>query len=352
MHSGTLYVISAPSGAGKSSLIEAYLRSEPSRSRSRLSISNTTRPKRPGEIEGEHYYFIDNDTFQAMVKGGEFIEYAQVFDYHYGTSQATVESMLAQDSDLFLDIDWQGAKQVREKIAETCTIFILPPSRQALEQRLYHRGQDSQVYWVCPLIEDSEILEAEAAEQTAETLRQQLPQLIIGLVHGRMSAGDKLAVLQAFRAAEIQLLVATLVVEIGMDVPNASVMVIENAERLGLAQLHQLCGRVGRGVTASHCILLYKAPLTNSAKQRLAVLRDSQDGFAIAERDLQIRGPGELLGTRQTGDIPLRIADIIQDQALFSRVQQLAQQLHTQYPQQANALIERWLPQGAAYSNA
>lgn len=144
MHSGTLYVISAPSGAGKSSLIEAYLRSEPSRSRSRLSISHTTRPKRPGEIEGEHYYFIDNDTFQAMVKGGEFIENAQVFDYHYGTSQATVESMLAQGSDLFLDIDWQGAQQVREKIAETCTIFILPPSRQALEQRLYHRGQDSQ----------------------------------------------------------------------------------------------------------------------------------------------------------------------------------------------------------------
>ncbi|MEW9809213.1 MAG: ATP-dependent DNA helicase RecG [Candidatus Symbiodolus clandestinus] len=212
--------------------------------------------------------------------------------------------------------------------------------------------EQRQVYWVCPLIEDSEFLEAEAAEQTAETLRQQLPQLIIGLVHGRMSAGDKLAVLQAFRAAEIQLLVATLVVEIGVDVPNASVMVIENAERLGLAQLHQLRGRVGRGVTASHCILLYKAPLTNSAKQRLAVLRDSQDGFAIAERDLQIRGPGELLGTRQTGDIPLRIADIIQDQALFSRIQQLAQQLHTQYPQQANALIERWLPQGAAYSNA
>lgn len=234
------------------------------------------------------------------------------------------------------------------------TIVIPDTRRNEVIQRVAHvcEHEQRQVYWVCTLIETSELLEAQAADQTALDLRTQLPNLTIGLVHGRMRSCDKHATLQAFKAAQLQLLVATLVIEIGVDVPNASLMIIENAERLGLAQLHQLRGRVGRGAVASHCILLYKHPLNPQSKKRLAVLRTSQDGFEIAQRDLELRGPGELLGTRQTGDIPFRIADLIRDQALFPKVQQLAQQLQRHYPNQAKALIERWLPNGIPYTNA
>lgn len=234
------------------------------------------------------------------------------------------------------------------------TIVVPETRRGEVIQRVAQvcEYEQRQVYWVCTLIETSERLEAQAAEQTAEALRCQLPNLSIGLVHGRMRSHDKQATLQAFKAAQLQLLVATLVIEIGVDVPNASLMIIENAERLGLAQLHQLRGRVGRGTSASHCILLYKQPLNPLSKKRLAVLRMSQDGFEIAQRDLELRGPGELLGTRQTGDIPFRIADLMRDQALFPQVQQLAQQLQRHYPTQAQALIERWLPQGIPYTHA
>jgi ATP-dependent DNA helicase RecG len=234
------------------------------------------------------------------------------------------------------------------------TIVVPETRRDEVIKRVVHvcEHEQRQVYWVCTLIETSELLEAQAAEQTAESLQSQCPNLTIGLVHGRMGASDKLATLQAFKAAQLQLLVATLVIEIGVDVPNASLMIIENAERLGLAQLHQLRGRVGRGSVESHCILLYKQPLSPQSKKRLAVLRTSQDGFEIAQRDLELRGPGELLGTRQTGDIPFRIADLIRDQALFPEVQRLAQQLQHHYPSRAKALIERWLPNGIPYTNA
>jgi ATP-dependent DNA helicase RecG len=234
------------------------------------------------------------------------------------------------------------------------TIVVPDTRRDEIIRRVAHvcEHEQRQVYWVCTLIETSELLAAQAAEQTAAVLRTQLPNLSIGLVHGRMRSQDKQATLQAFRSAEIQVLVATLVIEIGVDVPHASLMIIENAERLGLAQLHQLRGRVGRGTAASHCILLYQKPLNPLSKKRLAVLRSSQDGFEIAQRDLELRGPGELLGTRQTGDIPFRIADLIRDQSLFPRVQQLAQQLQRHHPTQAKALIERWLPHGISYTHA
>lgn len=204
-------------------------------------------------------------------------------------------------------------------------------------------GEGAQAYWVCTLIEESEALQCQAAENTAQELAAVLPHLRIGLVHGRMKASEKADVMARFKAHELDLLVATTVIEVGVDVPNASLMIIENPERLGLAQLHQLRGRVGRGSAKSHCVLLYKSPLSFTSKQRIQVLRDSQDGFYIAEQDLLIRGPGELLGTRQTGLQMLRVADLQRDGELLPQVRDMAQQLWTLHPQAVEPLIQRWL---------
>ena len=200
-----------------------------------------------------------------------------------------------------------------------------------------------QVYWVCTLIEESEQLQAEAAEQTANLLRGTLPNLRVALIHGRLKASEKETIMQAFKAGRMDILVATTVIEVGVDVPNASLMVIENAERLGLSQLHQLRGRVGRGPGEAHCVLLYHPPLTETARKRLAILRETDDGFFIAEKDMEIRGPGELLGTRQTGQAQFRIADIVRDGELIESVQQLAARLAREYPHHVDPLIERWL---------
>ena len=213
-------------------------------------------------------------------------------------------------------------------------------------------NDNRQAYWVCTLIEESEVLQCQAAEDTALHLQEQLPELKIGLVHGRMKAAEKQAIMDGFKAGEIHLLIATTVIEVGVDVPNASLMVIENPERLGLAQLHQLRGRVGRGSVASHCVLLYKAPLSKTATKRLAVLRESNDGFVIAEKDLEIRGPGELLGTRQTGLAELKIADLVRDGYLIPEIKQKAYLLSRQNPECAQALIQRWLGNKERYSNA
>ncbi len=209
-----------------------------------------------------------------------------------------------------------------------------------------------QAYWVCTLIEESEVLQCQAAEDTAEYLQAQLTELNIGLVHGRMKPAEKQAIMESFKAGSLDLLVATTVIEVGVDVPNASLMVIENPERLGLAQLHQLRGRVGRGSVASHCVLMYKSPLSKTAIKRLNVLRESNDGFVIAEKDLEIRGPGELLGTKQTGLVELKIADLLRDAALIPGIQQSAYLLWHKYPQQAQALINRWLANREQYSQA
>ncbi|WP_158785271.1 ATP-dependent DNA helicase RecG [Pantoea sp. BAV 3049] len=213
-------------------------------------------------------------------------------------------------------------------------------------------SEGRQAYWVCTLIEESEQLEAQAAEATWEELKLALPELQVGLVHGRMKPAEKQAVMQAFKQGDIHLLIATTVIEVGVDVPNASLMIIENPERLGLAQLHQLRGRVGRGSVASHCVLLYKAPLSKTAQKRLQVLRDSNDGFVIAQCDLEIRGPGELLGTRQTGNAEFKVADLLRDGAMIPEVQRIARHIHQHYPDQAQALIERWLPETERYTNA
>ncbi|NMP16153.1 ATP-dependent DNA helicase RecG [Thalassotalea sp. Y01] len=250
---------------------------------------------------------------------------------------------------------------------DTSIIDELPPGRTPIQtvaipdlrrdqviERVRHNclHDNRQAYWVCTLIEESEVLECQAAEDTAEHLQQQLAELKVGLVHGRMKADEKQAVMDEFKAGNIHLLVATTVIEVGVDVPNASLMIIENPERLGLAQLHQLRGRVGRGSVASHCVLMYKNPLSKTATKRLGVLRESNDGFYIAQKDLEIRGPGELLGTRQTGLAELKIADLVRDGDLIPEIQQQAYLLWKQHPALAQKLIERWLANKEKYSNA
>ncbi|GAK85553.1 ATP-dependent DNA helicase RecG [Vibrio ponticus] len=250
---------------------------------------------------------------------------------------------------------------------ETSVIDELPPGRTPIQtvaipdtkrndiiERVRHAclNEGKQAYWVCTLIDESEVLEAQAAADTAEELQRILPDVKIGLVHGRMKPAEKQAVMQDFKDNKLHLLVATTVIEVGVDVPNSSLMIIENPERLGLAQLHQLRGRVGRGSVASHCVLLYHAPLSKTAQKRLGVLRESNDGFVIAQKDLEIRGPGELLGTKQTGMADFKIADLVRDQRLVPEVQRIARHIHDNYPKNALAIIERWLGERDIYSKA
>jgi ATP-dependent DNA helicase RecG len=196
------------------------------------------------------------------------------------------------------------------------------------------------------------MLQCQAAEDTAAALVNALPDLKVGLVHGRLKAKEKLAVMDSFKSGALDLLVATTVIEVGVDVPNASLMIIENPERLGLAQLHQLRGRVGRGSIESHCVLMYQSPLSKTASKRLGVLRESTDGFYIAQKDLEIRGPGEMLGTKQTGIADLKIADLVRDAALIPQVKVLAETMWKDHNPQSQALIRRWLAYKDEYSNA
>lgn len=211
--------------------------------------------------------------------------------------------------------------------------------------------EGNQAYWVCTLIEESEALQCEAAEATAEKLRAQLPQIEIGLIHGRMKSKEKNEVMSQFKDGKLHLLVATTVIEVGVDVPNASLMVIENPERLGLSQLHQLRGRIGRGQVKSHCILLYQTPLSNAGKQRLTVMRDSTDGFYIAEKDLELRGPGQVLGTQQTGMMSFRVADISRDAPLLDTVKEASELILQNHEEIVEPLIQRWLGQREHYAN-
>ena len=241
----------------------------------------------------------------------------------------------------------------------------LPPGRTAVKTVVVPEQRRSEVvvriveacragrqaYWVCPLIDESDELRAQAAEDTAARLGAALPGVRVGLVHGRMPAAARDQAMLAFKAGRIQLLVATTVIEVGVDVPNATLMVIENAERMGLAQLHQLRGRVGRGTAVSTCVLLYRAPLAPLARERLRVIRATSDGFEIARRDLELRGPGELLGTRQTGLAQLRVADLMRDADLLPRVAQCAERLLLRAPQQVAALAARWVRAGGIYGS-
>ncbi|MET0027285.1 MAG: ATP-dependent DNA helicase RecG [Candidatus Thiodiazotropha sp.] len=210
-------------------------------------------------------------------------------------------------------------------------------------------AEGRQAYWVCTLIEESEVLQCQAAEETARLLAEALPELQVGLVHGRIRADEKEQVMGRFKEGGLDLLVATTVIEVGVDVPNASLMIIENPERLGLAQLHQLRGRVGRGSAESHCLLMYHAPLSENARNRLAIMRETNDGFLIAQKDLEMRGPGEVLGTRQTGEMQMRIADPLRDQGWLDEVREASELLLQQHPQAAKRLVERWLGQRVVY---
>jgi len=246
---------------------------------------------------------------------------------------------------------------------DTSVIDELPPGRQPVStiavpdsrrSEIIERvraacASGQQAYWVCPLIEESEVLDYQAAEASYQMLTEALPELRVGLVHGRMRPAEKERGMQAFKEGLIQVLVATTVIEVGVDVPNASLMIIENAERMGLSQLHQLRGRVGRGATQSHCVLLYKPPLGRIAKERLAVLRDTNDGFVVAQRDLELRGPGELLGTRQTGLPDYRIANLVRDAELMPQVQITAETIRTSSPGHAEAIVRRWLGDAGRY---
>ena len=247
---------------------------------------------------------------------------------------------------------------------DTSIIDELPPGRQAVQtialpdtrradvvarvQGACEQGH--QAYWVCPLIEESEVLDYQAAEVSYGVLKEALPELRIGLVHGRMSAGDRDEVMRRFKNGDIDVLVATTVIEVGVDVPNASLMIIENSERMGLSQLHQLRGRVGRGAAQSHCVLMYRQPLGELARSRLAVLRDTNDGFIVAQRDLELRGPGELLGTRQTGLPQYRVADLLRDAHLMPAVQQAAESISRASPGLAAAIVRRWTDDAGHYS--
>ena len=246
---------------------------------------------------------------------------------------------------------------------DTSTIDELPPGRTPVDTAVApsHRRPEimarirhacaggEQAYWVCTAIAESETLECRAAEDTARELAETLPELRIGLVHGRMPPADKEAAMAAFKEARLDVLVATTVIEVGVDVPNASLMIIENAERLGLAQLHQLRGRVGRGARRSACVMMYDGPLTETARSRLEVLRETTDGFRIAQRDLEIRGPGELLGTRQTGLAQLRIADLVRDFPLLHEIERAASELLAAHESRIAPLIRRWVGTGLEY---
>jgi ATP-dependent DNA helicase RecG len=230
-------------------------------------------------------------------------------------------------------IDNQRRQQIIERVRQACS-------------------EGKQAYWVCTLIDESESLQCQAAEVLAEELRIALPELRIGLVHGRMKAKEKSAVMAPFYEGEIQLLIATTVIEVGVNVPNASLMIIENPERLGLAQLHQLRGRVGRGAVASYCVLLYSLPLSEQSKTRIQVMRETNDGFVIAEKDLELRGPGEVLGTRQTGLMLFKIAELQRDAYLLPKVKERALLMLKEHPDQVAGLIYRWLGDNQQFAQA
>ena len=250
----------------------------------------------------------------------------------------------------YADLDMSAIDELPPGRTKVKTVAVAERRRAEVVARVHQACRAGrQVYWVCPLIEESEVLQCQAAEDTAAALAAALPELSVGLVHGRMPARLKERAMAHFRAGDIQLLVATTVIEVGVDVPNASLMIIENAERLGLAQLHQLRGRVGRGALESTCVMLYHAPLSAAARARLEVMRATNDGFEIARRDLELRGPGELLGTRQAGELRLRIADLTRDAPLIPQVQQTASLLLERYPERVSALVTRWLADGSRY---
>ncbi|GAA4859844.1 ATP-dependent DNA helicase RecG [Luteimonas vadosa] len=253
----------------------------------------------------------------------------------------------------YADLDVSAIDQLPPGRTPVQTVVLGAGRRPELIERIRTAcAGGRQAYWVCTLIDESDEVVAQSAQSTYDALREALPGVRVGLVHGRMKAGEKQAAMRAFKDGGIDLLVATTVIEVGVDVPNASLMIVENAERLGLAQLHQLRGRVGRGSEASSCVLLYQSPLASMARQRLETMRRTSDGFVIAEKDLELRGPGELLGTRQTGLAAFRLADLARDADLLPAVHRLGEGLLREAPDVADRLVERWIGSAARYASA
>jgi ATP-dependent DNA helicase RecG len=252
----------------------------------------------------------------------------------------------------YADLDYSVIDALPSGRKPVTTVVISEQRRQEVLDRVARAcANGEQAYWVCTLVEESEVLQCQAAEETARILQLALPGLSIGLVHGRMKQDQKNDVVYQFKQGAIKLLVATTVIEVGVDVPTASLMVIENAERLGLAQLHQLRGRVGRGTKQSACVLIYSPPLSDRGKQRLAVLRGTNSGFVIAQKDLEMRGPGEVLGTRQTGLMQMHIADIVRDEHWLKVVNTVSRHILQQHPDKVQALIRRWLGHAERYGS-
>jgi ATP-dependent DNA helicase RecG len=250
----------------------------------------------------------------------------------------------------YADLDTSVIDELPPGRGRVTTVAIPDGRRAEVIARVRQACSDGrQAYWVCPLIEESELLQYQAAEDTARMLSAALPELRVGLVHGRMKPREKESVMHRFKLAEIDLLVATTVIEVGVDVPNASLMIIENAERMGLAQLHQLRGRVGRGREDASCVLMYHPPLGQGAERRLRTMRETTDGFLIAEEDLRLRGPGEVLGTRQTGMMQMRVADLMRDQQLLPRIRVAADRMLAGHDPAVGALLERWIGDARRY---
>jgi len=252
----------------------------------------------------------------------------------------------------YADLDYSVIDELPKGRKPVKTVVVSTSRRDEVIKRIEKACEKGeQAYWVCTLVEESEVLQCQAAEVTAEKLSAELKNVNVGLVHGRMKQQDKQLIVEQFKHKKIDLLVATTVIEVGVDVPNASLMVIENAERLGLAQLHQLRGRVGRGGKQSACVLMYQPPLSETGKQRMSILRETNDGFKVAEKDLQLRGPGEILGTRQTGLMQMRIANIVRDERWFSEVKKTAHYIIKHHPQAVEPLVRRWLGKADRFAN-
>lgn len=250
----------------------------------------------------------------------------------------------------YADLDCSVIDELPPGRTPVQTTVLANTRREQVIQRIRDACREgAQAYWVCPLIEESETLNCQAASKTAELLHDLLPELNVDLVHGRMKQKDKEGAMRAFQSGQTHVLVATTVIEVGVDVPNASLMVIENAERLGLSQLHQLRGRVGRGAVASHCVLLYQHPLSHMSRERLSVMRETTDGFKIAQRDLELRGPGEVLGTRQTGELSFYMADLIRDSSMLPDIQKAAEIIMQEHTDIVEPLVKRWLGRSAEY---
>jgi len=343
--------------------VAALIGAQPARARA--ATLATVADGRAGVVVGTHALFQESVTFHrlALVIVDE--------QHRFGVEQRLKLKQKGAAGELAPHQLIMTATPIPRTLAMTayadldCSVIAeLPPGRQPVktvvmsEQRrpelveriAAHCAAGRQAYWVCPLIEESELVDSQAASALERELKEALPGTPIGLIHGRMRPADKDVVMRAFKSGQLRLLVATTVIEVGVDVPNATLMVVENAERMGLAQLHQLRGRVGRGAQASSCVLLYRPPLTDVARQRLNVLRATNDGFAVAQKDLELRGPGEVLGTRQTGIAELRVADLLRDADLLPAVIEISEELLATSPVASDALIRRWSRGEAEYA--